>query len=88
MCPIVLTVSRTGTHPEEHPMSVLHTVHTDCNTRRAKEIAGAALHTYVGASQGGFYGTTIALPHEDARKVADELREHGYEVRVTRGPGS
>jgi hypothetical protein len=68
-------------------MSTLHIVHTDCDTKRAKEIAGATLHTYVGAGEGGFYGTTIALYFEDAQKVAGELREHGYTVRVTRGPG-
>lgn len=66
----------------------IHIVHTNCGPQRAKEIAGATLHTYVGASEGGFLGTTLALYGDAAHKVADELKEHGYQVRVTRGPGS
>jgi hypothetical protein len=63
-------------------------VHTDCSPQRAKEIAIATLHEYVGASEGGFLGTTLALYGNDALTVADELKEHGYAVRVTRGPGA
>lgn len=66
----------------------INIVHTTCGPQRAKEIAGATLHTYVGASEGGFYGTTLALYGDDAYKVADELKEYGYEVRVTHGAGA
>jgi hypothetical protein len=59
-------------------------IETDALPTNAMRIAGEVLGMTPGASQGGRLGTELVLGADDAMRVANELREYGYSVQMTK----